>query len=75
MVTMRKQLVAIGNSTGIILDRPILELLHIEPGGEVDLRIEGTTLLLTAAKGRRTVKESYERVAKRHRASFAKLAK
>ncbi len=73
---MRKQLVAIGNSTGVILDKPILELLHIEQGGEVDLRIEGTTLMLTAAKpARKTAKESYERVAARHRASFAKLAK
>jgi antitoxin MazE len=46
---MRKQLRAVGNSTGLILDRPILELLGLSPDSEVELRIEGKELIVSRA--------------------------
>ena len=44
-----KQLTKIGDSTGIIIDRPILNLLGLERGDEVQLRIEGTKLIIERA--------------------------
>lgn len=46
---MRKQLRAVGNSTGLILDRPILELLGLSPDSEVELRVEGKELIVSRA--------------------------
>ena len=46
---LTKHLTRIGDSTGIILDRPILSLLGLEPGDEVQLRVEGNKLIIERA--------------------------
>lgn len=46
---MRRKLTKIGNSSGLILSRDLLELLGVEEGGEVDVEVVGSTLVLTAA--------------------------
>ena len=43
---MRKKLTAIGNSYGLVIDRPILELLKITPETEVELSTDGTRLIV-----------------------------
>ena len=47
---MHKKLIKYGNSNALVLDRSILALLNISEGSIVKLRIEGDTLLITAAK-------------------------
>jgi antitoxin component of MazEF toxin-antitoxin module len=44
---MLKKLVKYGNSTALILDRPILDLLNIPPGAVVKLRTDGKSLVIT----------------------------
>lgn len=49
MCMLTKHLTKIGDSTGIIIDRPILGLLGLERGDEVQLRVEGHKLIIERA--------------------------
>ena len=72
-----KQLTKVGNSTALIIDRPILEMLNLDTGAEVEMSIEQNRLIvqrrryLTRDEGRKLLK----RAGVRHRASLEKLAK
>lgn len=67
---MIKHLQKIGNSRGIVLDRPILELLDVPPDGAFEVTPQqGGLFLRPVAAG-----EAYERVAAKHRKSLDKLA-
>lgn len=44
---MIKKLTAIGNSYGLVIDKSILEILHITPETELDLSTDGTCLIIT----------------------------
>lgn len=46
---MIKQLRKVGNSNALILDKPILELLGLEEGGQVQLTIQDGILIVTPA--------------------------
>lgn len=74
---MRKKLSAIGNSLGIVIEKPILELLDITRDTEIELKTDGDRLILTPIrKGRRQrVKEAVEEVLADHASTFRKLAK
>ena len=73
---MRTKLVAIGSSLGVIIDKPILELLHITSDTEIDISTDGAKLVLTPIHfaTREQTMEAYENIAKRHAESFKKLA-
>ncbi len=49
---MRKKLTAIGNSLGVVIDKPMLELLNIDRETELDLRMEGNALILEPVRRR-----------------------
>ena len=44
---MVKRLQAVGNSSGIVIDKPILELLRITPQTELDVSTDGERLIIT----------------------------
>lgn len=44
---MMKRLQAVGNSSGLIIDKPILELLRITPETELDISTDGERLIVT----------------------------
>src|SRR4029077_1240225 len=44
---MLKKLVKYGNSTALVLDRAILELLNMKEGALVKLKTDGTSLIIT----------------------------
>jgi antitoxin component of MazEF toxin-antitoxin module len=46
---MIKQLRKVGNSNALILDKPILELLGLEEGGQVQLTIQDGLLIVAPA--------------------------
>ncbi len=46
---MIKQLRKVGNSNALILDKPILELLGLEEGGQVQLTIQDGNLIVSPA--------------------------
>ncbi|NBW01865.1 MAG: AbrB/MazE/SpoVT family DNA-binding domain-containing protein, partial [Betaproteobacteria bacterium] len=54
---MIKTLSAIGNSLGLIIERPILELLRIDKDTELEVRTDGDALIIRPLR-----KEKLERV-------------
>jgi antitoxin MazE len=70
---------AIGNSAGIIIDKPVLELLGITQETELELTTDGTSLIITPKRARskrgERVASVQARVLKKHANTFRKLAK
>ena len=76
---MGKRLQVIGNSAGIIIDKPILELLRNTPETELELKTDGESLIITpvresAARAQRLAKVQ-RKVVRKHDRTFRKLAK
>jgi len=76
---MVKHLQAVGNSSGIIIDKPILELLRITPETELELSTDGERLIITpirAAIARKNrIAQAQARTLANHEGTFRKLAK
>ena len=73
---MRKRLSAVGNSLGIVIEKPILELLGIDRETELELTTDGDRLILQPIRQRRErVLESAARVMKAHDKTLRKLAR
>ena len=74
---MRKKLSAIGNSLGIVIEKPILELLDIDRETELDMRTDGERLIIEPDRGARRakVKAAVQRAMAAHDATLRKLAK
>ena len=74
---MRKKLSAIGNSLGIVIEKPILELLEIDRETELDMRTDGERLIIEPVRGakRAKVKAAVQRAMSAHDATLRKLAK
>ena len=73
---MVKKLTAIGNSLGIIIERPILELLDIDKTTELEIKTDGEGLLIRPLKrGRKNrIKQSVRKMIDIHDATLKKLA-
>lgn len=77
---MRKNLSAIGNSLGLVIEKPILELLNITRDTELEVTTDGTRLIVEpireeAVKGRRgRVGAATKRVMKNHDRTLRRLA-
>jgi antitoxin MazE len=73
---MKKKLSAIGNSLGIVIEKPILELLDIDRDTELELTTDGQRLIIEPVRPRRTrVLASAKKVMGAHDETFRKLAK
>ena len=73
---MRKKLTAIGNSLGLVIEKPILELLDIDRDTELEMRTDGKLLILEPVRQRRQkIAEAAKRVMDAHDDTFRKLAK
>lgn len=75
---MSKRLQSIGNSAGIIIDKPILELLGITAETDLELSTDGRSLIITpvptqARESR--LRKAQERVLRAHGETFRKLSK
>ena len=77
---MSKRLIQIGNSLALIIDKPILELLHIGPKTDLELNTDGDKLLISpvreeskAAAG--DVRQSIRSIMAKHHKTFEMLAK
>lgn len=73
---MTKRLQTIGNSAGLIIDEPILELLRITPETELDVSTDGDRLIITPIRPtpdrQRKFKKTQARTLQAHeRTSFA----
>lgn len=74
---MRKKLSAIGNSLGIVIEKPILELLDVTKDTELDMTTDGERLIIAPVrKGRKArIKGAIDEVMADHAGTFRKLAK
>ena len=74
---MRKKLSAIGNSLGIVIEKPILELLNIDRETELEISTDGNRLILEPVRSARRKKltEAAQRAMDAHDETFRKLAK
>ena len=75
---MIKKLTKHGNSLALVIDRPILELLKIDPETLLDVSTDGRQLFVAPAKSsnrRKKFEEAQELAHKRYGRAFRKLAK
>jgi antitoxin MazE len=76
---MVKRLQAVGNSSGVIIDKPILELLRITPQTDLEVSTDGQRLIITPVRSdgtrKRRVGEAQRRTLASHERTFRKLAK
>lgn len=54
---MIKTLSRVGNSQALILDKTMLALIGVEAGGEVELHIEGSKLIVSPVQDQRRRKQ------------------
>jgi len=74
---MTKNLVAIGNSLGIIIEKPILDLLKIERDTPLEVKTDGERLIIEPVNGREReerLNKAIDRVMKNHSETLRKLA-
>jgi antitoxin MazE len=77
---MRKNLSAIGNSLGLVIEKPILDLLNITRDTELEVTTDGTRLIIepireVEAKGRRSrIQAATKQVMKNHDRTLRRLA-
>lgn len=77
---MIKRLQAVGNSSGLIIDRPILELLNITSETQLDVSTDGERLIITPVRGKGVerkarVAKAQARTLAKHADTFRKLSK
>ena len=74
---MIKKLTRHGNSLALIIDRPILELLKIDPDTDLDISTDGNRLIIAPADPaarRKKFDEVRAAVHKRYAETFRRLA-
>jgi antitoxin component of MazEF toxin-antitoxin module len=75
---MIKQLRKVGNSSALILDRAIMDLIGLEENGEVQLTVHDGSLVLTPANPKQITPEQFERalsqVVRKRRSALRRLA-
>jgi len=75
---MIKQLRKVGNSSALILDRAVMELVGLEENGKVQLTVRNGALILTPANPRQVSPQQFERslsrVVARRRSALRRLA-
>jgi antitoxin MazE len=75
---MVKKLTKHGNSLALVIDRPILDLLKIDPETLLDVSTDGRQLFVAPAKPsirRKKFEEAQELAHKRYGRAFQELAK
>lgn len=74
---MIKKLTKHGNSLALVIDRPILELLNIDPDTPLDVSTDGKQLIIATAKPsarRKKFEAAQESAHRRYGRAFKKLA-
>ena len=74
---MIKKLVSHGNSAALIIDKPILELLHVDMDTLLEIATDGKNLIISPVKNSKReekFKAALEKVNKRHSGTLRRLA-
>lgn len=75
-MALMKKLAPIGNSLGLVLERPILDLLGIDRDTMLEIRTDGDSLVIKPVRQEyfNRVQESTAKVMRVHRGTLKKLA-
>jgi antitoxin component of MazEF toxin-antitoxin module len=76
--TMIKKLVSHGNSAALIIDKPILEILHVNMDTPLEITTDGRSLVISPVRDLRREKKfksALAKVNKAHGATLGKLAR
>jgi len=74
---MKKKLTRTGNSVALVLDKPLLEKLGLEEGGEVELSTNGDVLVMTPVRDavrERKFRKSASKIAGKYAGLFQRLS-
>jgi len=74
---MIKKLIQHGNSSAIILDKPIMELLQIDNETLLEVSTDGKNIILSPVKDKRRLNklnQSLSRINRKHHSTLKKLA-
>ena len=74
---MIKNLIKHGNSWALVIDRPILDLLKMNPESPVEITTDGESIRVTSAASddrKQKLREASKKVNKRNGKTFKKLA-
>lgn len=73
---MIKNFVKHGNSWAIVIDRPILDLLKMDPEAQIEMTTDGKSIQISPVVDERKskVRAAREKVNARHSKAFKKLA-
>jgi antitoxin component of MazEF toxin-antitoxin module len=77
MVLMRKHLTTIGNSLGLIIEKPILDILGFTRETDLEVRTDGHRLVIEPASSTdqtERVRSITKKLIKSHEKTFRKLA-
>jgi antitoxin component of MazEF toxin-antitoxin module len=69
-----KKLSAIGNSLGLVIEKPILELLKINRETELEVTTDGKRLIIEPMDHKRRVKVATKRATEKHAKTLRRLA-
>ena len=74
---MVKRLTPIGNSLGLIIEKPVLDLLRIDKETPLEVRTDGEALIIRPQRKNRSarLKAAAERMMNAHDETMKKLAK
>ena len=82
---MNKRLSVIGNSLGVIIDKPILELLNIDRDTVLEVKTDGEALIIKPTQSEpsaepkksriQMIRKVSKKVSENHESAFEKLAK
>ncbi len=75
---MIKKLIQHGNSSAIIIDKPIMELLNIDNGTLLELATDGKNIIISPVKAKNKLNKlnkSLDAINKKHKSTLTKLAK
>ena len=75
---MVKKLTAHGNSAALVIDKPIMELLHITMDTPLDISTDGKNLIVSPVTDPARAKEfkaALKRVVSKHGKTFSNLSK
>ena len=75
---MIKKMVRHGNSSAIIIDKPILDLLHIDSDTSLEISTDGKNLIISPVHDKKRfdkLNKSLNKINKNHKNTLSKLAK
>lgn len=74
---MQKKLVKYGNSHAVVIDKPILNMLHIDENTPLSINTDGDVLIIApqrSKKRQKQIDDMARKIASKYSSTFKKLA-